>query len=211
MAIGYWGDFEFEVSSNKIYTFDGFGRKASIDIEEQELEGQKASTYIKGEVLEDISIDINLKSLLGANVRGEIDNYRTVLYQKTPKSFVIGEKPLSQNKWLLTNVDESDVVMDNKGNYISAKIALTFKEYVRGGSKKAETATSTAAGSTSSAKTKGATSGGVIDKLDGTRYNTNAEQSKASEPSHKTIPTLIRNPFVQSYYAKQDTSTSRSF
>ena len=172
--IGFWGNFEFEVSSDKIYTFDGFGRKASINVEEQELESKKPSIYIKGEGLEEIGISVKLKSDLGVDVKGEVDGYRAALYAKNPQTFVIGNVPLSQNKWLLTSVDETEVTHDNGGNYINATVGLSFKEHVRGGSKNASKK------GTSSKKAKGAVEGGVIDKLDGTRYNPNAETSKSN-------------------------------
>jgi len=183
--VGYWGEFEFEVNGNKIFTFDGFGRKSSIDIEEQDLEGQKKSIYIKGENPEEIGLTLNLKANLGIDVKNEIDRLMNSMYSKTPQNFIIGNKPLGKNKWLLTSVDENETVLDNGGNYISSKITLSFKEYARGGSKKEEKAK----------KEKGAVAGGVTDKLEGTRYNVNAEKSKEEvkrEPGAFAFPTIAR-------------------
>lgn len=178
--IGYWGEFEFNVSSNKIYTFNSFGRKSAIQISEQELEGNKPSTYIKGTDLETISFEIDLKASLGVDVKSELDRWRNALYAKSAKSFVLGNKPLTSNKFLLISVDENESIFDQSGGYISSKIALSFKEYVRGGSKEAE----------NKSKSSGAVSGGVIDKLDGTRYNVNAKQTLDTRTRNEKVATL---------------------
>lgn len=191
--IGYWGSFEFQVSSDKVYTFDSYGRKLSLDIEEQELTGKKPSTYIKGEGLEEISITVDLKADLGVDVESELDKLRTALYSRSPQTFAIGDKPLSQNKWLLTNVDESETKLDNQGNYLSAKVSLTFQEYARGGSY---------AASKAAKKKKGAVEGGVIDKLNigDTRYNPNAEQSISNGIAGKTSTVFAFNSQPSNFY-----------
>lgn len=195
LLIGYWGGFIFEVSSSRVYTFDGFGRKSSILVDEQELDGKKPSTYIKGEALEEISITVKLKSDLGIDVKSEIDKFKTALYNKNPQTFIIGNQPLSQNKWLLLSVNESETILDNGGNYISAILALSFKEYVRGGSKKAEKTGGTSSGSS------GGTSGGIDEsgyesgavwkpKVITSRYNANVVLDAFGKPVNPRTPMI---------------------
>ena len=58
MSLGGFGDKTFEVSMNKIYTFKDYSNEVSLETEDQDVDGSKPSTYIKGMGLEAPSITL---------------------------------------------------------------------------------------------------------------------------------------------------------
>lgn len=134
MPIAVFGTKSFQVSSNKIYTFDGFKLSGDLQTEAQDLAGQKPSTYIKGPGLESISFSIILDSCFGIDVMQEINDWRAIRDAAVPQVFILGTTPLSKNKWLLKSVEVDAKVIDSNGNIHKAILTLSFEEYVRPGS-----------------------------------------------------------------------------
>lgn len=137
MVIAAFGDKIFSVSSNKIKTFDGLAYSAELQTEAQDVAGKKPSTYIKGDGLMPVALELDLRVEFGINVRAEIEEWQKVRSSATPRFFTIGGTPLSANRFLLKGVSVSDIKIDGRGGYRSAKVALSFEEYVRAGSAEA--------------------------------------------------------------------------
>ncbi|MBO0555665.1 hypothetical protein EXQ41_06320 [Clostridium botulinum] len=135
MAIAVWGPMVFSVSLNKIYTLNDFSLSSSIDIEEQEREGSKQSTYIKGLNLDEIGFSIPLIKQKQVNIRSEIINWLNTQNRRVPYMLIINNKPVTSSKFLLTSVKVSNALLDRKGDYLKATIEVTFKEFVRRGQK----------------------------------------------------------------------------
>jgi hypothetical protein len=123
----------FQVSSNKKYTFIGLSYGDEIQTEQQDKIKSKPSTYVKGAGLAKLSFSIPLNVELGINVRKEIDEWESILLAAQPSIFMLGNKPLGQNKWLLKSRSVSDEVIDNVGNMLKATLKLDFEEFVREG------------------------------------------------------------------------------
>ncbi len=123
----------FQVSSNKKYTFSGLSYGDEIQTEQQDKIKSKPSTYIKGAGLAKLSFSIPLNVELGINVRKEIDEWGDILLAAQPSIFMLGNKPLGKNKWLLKSRAVSGEVVDNIGNMLKATLKLDFEEYVREG------------------------------------------------------------------------------
>lgn len=135
MAIAVWGPMVFSVSLNRVYPFDDFSLSSSVDTEEQEREGYKQSTYIKGLNLDEISFSIPLIKQRRVNIRSEIINWLNTQNRRVPYMLIINNKPVTSSKFLLTSVKVSNTIFDKKGDYIRANIEVTFKEFVRKGKK----------------------------------------------------------------------------
>lgn len=138
MPIASWGPETFKVSWNQIYTFKGFSVSESLDIENQEVEGRKPNTYIKGYKLSEIPITIQLDSRF-VNVRSKWGQWHTLLERKVPYNFILGSKPILNAKFLLTDVNLNNTVINHKGELIKATLELKFQEYSGRGYKKEET------------------------------------------------------------------------
>jgi hypothetical protein len=138
MPIAAFGKKVFQVSSKSVYTFDGIAWGGSLDTESQEKVGSKPSTYIKGSSLDSLSFDVSLRADLGHDVRKEIESWEAIRDKRTPDIFILGQKPLGTNKWLLKSVNVSDTVIDGNGRMSKALLKLEFEEYVRPGKKQPE-------------------------------------------------------------------------
>lgn len=143
MALGSFSSKVFEVNQNKIYTFDEYTRDISINVEDQEVDGDKPSTYIKGISLEGISFNVKLLQSNSIDVETEINDWKNICEVKEPYMLFIGNNPVSSNRYLLTGVSLSDNTYIPSGKLIKSTIKLTFKEYVRAGVKKEEGTSST--------------------------------------------------------------------
>lgn len=138
MSMGSFGSKTFEVSQDRIYTFDDYTRDISLNVEDQEVDGSKPSTYIKGINLEPVSFNVKLMQSNSINVEAEIEDWKNICENKVPYMLFMGDKPVSNNKFLLTGVSLTDNVYMYGGILIKSTMKLTFKEYVRAGVKKEE-------------------------------------------------------------------------
>ncbi len=108
MSIGSFNSKTFEVTQDKIYTFDDYTRDISLNIEDQEVDGSKPSTYIKGITLEQVSFNVKLIQSNSIDVKTEIDDWKNICEDGVPYMLFIGDKPVSNNKFLLTSVSLTD-------------------------------------------------------------------------------------------------------
>ncbi|MBP1926841.1 hypothetical protein J2Z76_002711 [Sedimentibacter acidaminivorans] len=142
MKLCEFGGKIFTVSSNRIYTFDNLERSSELSIEEQELEGNKPSTYIKGPGLDKINFTIHFSSSSKLNIRDEIESWIRLKDNCKPHYIIIGEKIYGGNKYLLTNVSITEQEILYSGDISKANVKLDFVEYVRPGNKEVATSTS---------------------------------------------------------------------
>ncbi|NFE73381.1 hypothetical protein FDC27_05150 [Clostridium botulinum] len=159
MSLGEFAGKKFEVSSKKIYTFDDYSNSFGINIEEQDVENDKPSNYIKGFDLEKPSFTISLRQSASVDVENELKEWKDICYAMTPYMLFIGNNPVSANKYLLEKGDISDTTIIGSGKMIKCQLKLTFREHVRYGAKKEEgtssdTKKSSSSSSSSSSKSK---------------------------------------------------------
>lgn len=138
MAIAVFGPMKFSVSLSKIYTFDEFSYSSSINVEEQELENTKPAIYVKGLNADTFSFEIKLIKQKNVNVRGEIISWLNLQNRRKPYLFIVNNRPFTYYKFLLTNVEVQDTMINNKGEFLKATVKVTFKEYFRAGKKQKE-------------------------------------------------------------------------
>jgi len=135
MAIASFSKKVFSVSSNKIYTFSGLQYSSNYSTEDQDVEGKKPSTYKKGPGLNAMDFSVKLDASFKINPRKEITEWENIKDAGIPYVFILGNKALGKNKWLLVDVSASDMNIDNAGNILLANLSLKFTEYVRAGAK----------------------------------------------------------------------------
>lgn len=148
MPIASYAGKTFSVSSEKVYTFDGLSQKSELITESVDNKSGKQSTYIKGSSLDILSFDIKLNSEY-VDVRAEIDAWKAMCEKKKTDLFILGNKALSKNKFLLKSVDIKYNKINNRGEVLSASLSLEFEEYIKAGKPKK---TSSGAGKKKSSK-----------------------------------------------------------
>ena len=189
--IGSFANKVFKVSFNHLYTFDELTMNSELKIDEQEVDGNKPSTYIKGPGLDKVSLNVSLIKQKNIDVRNEIDEWKKIKDSKVPYHLIVGNRNLATYKFLLTNVDVSETKIGVSGEYLKAKVQLQFSEYVRAGKKEESTTTSSSSGnstknstnSTSKKSTAGTTKSSKKSKK---RKNKNASKSKSKNKTSKS-------------------------
>lgn len=138
MSLGGFAGKLFEVSQNKMYTFYDDTNDVTVKTEEQEVDGSKPSTYIQGMGLETVSLTIKLKQSSTISVEIEVDEWKAIAAQMAPYYLWLGNRPVANNRFLLTDINFSEKVYTYWGKLVAVTMKLTFKEYVREGVKKEE-------------------------------------------------------------------------
>lgn len=189
-TIGSFANKVFKVSSNHLYTFDEFTMNGELKIDEQEVDGSKPSTYIKGSGLDKVSFNLMLIKQKSIDVRAEIKDWFKIRDDKTPHNLIIGNSNLSSYKFLLTNVDVSDVKIGAGGEFLKAKVQLQFSEYVRAGKKDDKSSESpgksTSNKSTGSSSSKSKSNAGTSKSSKSTKKRKNSNASKSTSSSSKS-------------------------
>lgn len=181
-TIGSFANKVFKVSSNTLYTFDEFSRNGDLKIDEQEVDGSKPSTYIKGSGLDKVTLNVLLIKQKSLNVRNEIDEWFKIMNSKVPYHLIIGNKNLSTYKFLLTNVGTSDTKIGPGGEFLKSTLQLQFSEYVRAG-KKEDNSTST--GASTSTSTSNSTSKSSSKSKAGTTKTSKQTKKRSTKTSSK--------------------------
>lgn len=178
-VIGSFANKTFSVSSNHMYTIDEISFNSELKFDEQEVDGSKPSTYIKGAGLDKVGFNLTLKKQKNVNVKNEIDEWIKIKNAKTPYMLILGNRNVTGNKFLLTNVDTTELILGPSGDYLKAKLQLQFLEYIRAGKK--EDKEGKESGSNSSSKSKKTSETSKESKKKKKRKNKNAKE--ASKPS----------------------------
>lgn len=123
-----WGKKKFEISPNKIIPVldiqTGFSRKED---ENNDTSG-KATTNTRGMELQSISFSTQYFYGTGTNPREEIDDWQNQFKTKAP--LYINGKQFGPDLLELESVDVSDIMLDNKGEFLQATVSINLKEYV---------------------------------------------------------------------------------
>lgn len=154
--IGSFGDIIFEVSDDKILTFKDYNRKGSSRWNQYEIIGNKPKSDFDGPGLEEISISILLKVELGVSPSEQLEIIRNMKDTGKPALLILGNKPISPNYWVITDMEENDHIIDNRGNILKADVTLSLMEYfVPKKSEQKVTVSKTSSNASSSSKSIG--------------------------------------------------------
>lgn len=147
MIIGAYGSLVFSVSGQKINTFDNLSISASYNTETQEVIGKKPSTYKKGPGLDQVPFEVTLDQTLGVDVEAEIKKWRDVCKSGLAYHMNIGGKNITEYPLMLKSIDIGYKQIGANGKIIKAILNIKLEEYVREGSAKSTSiSTSTSAG-----------------------------------------------------------------
>jgi len=128
-VIGSYGEIVFEVSMDRVRTFDNFTRSGSGRWENHDIISLKPMPEFIGPGQEDISFSIRLDAAMGLNPENELQKLRDMRDTGEVAQLIIGSKPVTNNLWLLESLQEQQRVFDNKGRLILADVELSLKEY----------------------------------------------------------------------------------
>lgn len=130
MVIGNLGDLiTFEVSSEKVLTFNNLkrtvsGRWARHDI----IAGRPISEFL-GPDLKTMSFDIHLNAMHGVKPRKTLNNIAVAAELGTPMMFVLGGKRIGASLWVIDSVSETYKEIIKDGALMTADLSISLTEY----------------------------------------------------------------------------------
>lgn len=132
--IGNWGSvITFEVSGDKVLTFNGFSRSTSSRWKDHMIINGKPRSEFAGPGLSDQTFNVVLSAAEGVNPREMLEALEKAAEEGTVDYLFIGGKKVGENKVKLESVSESWDMILNKGELVKATVSLTFSEYVEPG------------------------------------------------------------------------------
>lgn len=130
MAIGYYGDVIFQVSTDKILTFKDFKENSSAKIEKHERIGQKPLSEFCGPELDTSSMTIVLKANNGINPIKEYKKLKTYNQNGEAHELVIGGEIIGQDKYVIIDMSASYNIIYRNGFVFSMQVDLNLEEYI---------------------------------------------------------------------------------
>ena len=128
--IGQLGDYEFEVSSESVKTFDGLKFSNSASYTEHKVLGRKGVLEFTGLNASSASLKISLNEYLGVDVLEEISAFYDYMNEGTALVFMLGGEVMGEDMWVIESLDEEYTEIDNQGGVRRADITLKLKEYL---------------------------------------------------------------------------------
>lgn len=126
--IGSLGTVIFEVSANKVKTFDEKKRSGSGRWAVHDIISKKPEPEFLGPGQEQISFTIRLSATSHINPDTELEKLRKMRDTGELSLLILGGKPVSQNFWLVESLDEDQRTFF-QGRLMVAYVTVTLKEY----------------------------------------------------------------------------------
>lgn len=129
--IGSLGEIAFEVSNyDRILTLNNYSKSISANYAEHEVIGSKPLLEFTGAKLQTISFDILISSYLGYNPRKQMKQLIDYCEQGAILSFILGDEPIGENKWVIESIDEKANEFMGNGEILSTTASVSLKEYI---------------------------------------------------------------------------------
>ena len=131
MIIGSFGSIIFQVSSEKILTFDNFKRESKANYAEHKIIGKPAKLEFLGRALETISFTaiFTTQLLPNTDLLQEVHKFRQKLWDGEACYLIFNSHAYTQNKMIIENLSEAVEIFDGKGAHQVVKIDVSLKEY----------------------------------------------------------------------------------
>lgn len=142
-VIGSFGDVVFEVTPSKILSFNDLEKKNKSRWHEHEIHGKKAKMEFEGAGLVDLNYRLLLRVENGINPMIEIAKLEKMNDGGMAAQFILGSKPITPNKFVITELSETLKNIDSQGNVLTAEVTVSLKEYVEEKTQVKKTTTNT--------------------------------------------------------------------
>lgn len=127
-VIGSLGAVRFTASTRRVLNFSDYSRKGSAKLADHEVILEKTTTEWVGLDPEEITLDINLHRFYKARPEKAIAKLRAMRDTGELVPFILGGKPVSQNKWIVQDLSEK-IDHWGKGSTIQVgTVSVTLRE-----------------------------------------------------------------------------------
>lgn len=120
----------FEVSSQKVLTFNNMQRTVKGRWAQHDIIGGKPVSEFLGPDKQSITLPIFITAAHGVRPRSTLENLEQATELGTPFTFVIGGKKIGSNQWVVESISETWGEIIDSGRLLSAHLTLTLSEYV---------------------------------------------------------------------------------
>lgn len=128
--IGVFANLVFEVSTEKVFTFDDYQRETKARYEKHKLINRTPVLEFLGRDLTEISFEMKFYRQLGVNPRTAARRVRELCEKGTADYLVIGNEIISDNLFVIESCSESVEMWDGFGNPIVSAVKVKMIEYV---------------------------------------------------------------------------------
>lgn len=120
----------FEVSSNKVLTFDGLRRTVKGRWTAHNIIGSRPVPEYLGADRQSVTLPIFITAAHRINPRQIIERIGQAAEKGTPYTLVIGGKKIGANQWIIESVSETWGEIIEDGRLMSAHLELVLSEYL---------------------------------------------------------------------------------
>lgn len=119
----------FEVSDNKVLTFEGMGREVSGRWTSHDVLGVKPKAEFLGPACQTVSLTIRLSASLGVKPRRILDTVERMVETGSAEYLVIGGKLVGRRPFRITGSSETWDKVYSRGELAKATMTLSLEEY----------------------------------------------------------------------------------
>lgn len=127
MSLGTWGDLVFEVSSDRMRTWQSKSRSGEARYADHEVHLAKPVAEFLGPSLDSFTVSMRFDAERGVNPEDELAKLRKARDTGQVETLVIGGAPVFD--CTLRGLNEDHRHHDKEGHILVAIAELTFKEY----------------------------------------------------------------------------------
>ena len=131
MAVGSLGDVVFEVSSEKVRTFDNLRRSGAARYAYHGRQSEKELAEFLGPSAESITMEIRLSAYEGLNPTNEVQSLRSMRDTGEAALFILDGIPQGTDCWVIENLSETHKFFDNRGRPAVITCSISLREYLR--------------------------------------------------------------------------------
>jgi hypothetical protein len=131
--VGSLGDVVFEVSSEKVKTFQDLKFQHAMKYAQHDIHGGVGLLELTGRAPSTASLKITLDSALGVDPLKELAMLFGMMILGKVVDLILDGAPRSMlpgSHWIIENISESLKVVNNEGKTIAIEVDLQLKEYV---------------------------------------------------------------------------------
>ncbi len=127
--VGSWGNIVFEVSRDKLFSFNNLSRSVEARWNEHEIIGKKEKSEFAGPGLDNGTLEIVLDAQLGIKPITELNKLENAVTKGTVNYLIIGKNKIGSGKWKITKISEEYDKIYADGAISKIKLTIDIKEY----------------------------------------------------------------------------------
>ena len=128
--IGAFNELVFEVSTERVITYDDYKRDTKARYARHEMINQTSVLEYLGRDLEEISFTMMFTVSLGVDPAEETSKLRRMCLDGVADYLILGNTVVGENLWTIESVGEAKKAVDHFGKTIVSSVNVKMVEYV---------------------------------------------------------------------------------